>query len=420
MANQVDALISSANNPSIAEHKRVQLRELAEINGTLRSQLTQARQQTHPSLYQSDLGILADDAGALRSVREIPTSARPSSLLPPKINEAPNLFQSKSQHNAPSYYSFSPPMGYVAGLGRGAVGFTTRSDIGPSRDASRRGALSPARSDPFSSSLPSSSICVPKGEAQTSDSSQNILLSTCSPYAVHEFSSIPRAKPVVLESKVLKPSAPSMKLHSYSLEYGLAGCGLIENEVRSRSNVDKTYEEFLSSIGAEISPNNNYKPQPRQLSTQRPPRNMPQQSSFDSTKNFVAGGASYGKKSEVERDATKAAPTNPISATTQKFTMADLDELAEYESSEDEESMSKRPRQVEVHMCYCAIALVPEEISEMACESEAPILFNPVRSEFEVKLCRDSWNSKTIFNSNSPKDNAAHAWSLLIVRDLLQ
>lgn len=27
------------------------------------------------------------------------------------------------------------PLGYVAGVGRGAVGFTTRSDIGPARDS---------------------------------------------------------------------------------------------------------------------------------------------------------------------------------------------------------------------------------------------------------------------------------------------
>ena len=27
------------------------------------------------------------------------------------------------------------PMGYVAGVGRGATGFTTRSDIGPAREA---------------------------------------------------------------------------------------------------------------------------------------------------------------------------------------------------------------------------------------------------------------------------------------------
>jgi pre-mRNA-processing factor 6 len=29
-------------------------------------------------------------------------------------------------------FGFAPP-GYVAGLGRGAIGFTTRSDIGPAR-----------------------------------------------------------------------------------------------------------------------------------------------------------------------------------------------------------------------------------------------------------------------------------------------
>eukprot|EP01036_Dinobryon_divergens_P053937 gene53937-72077_t len=30
-------------------------------------------------------------------------------------------------------YSAAPPTNYVAGLGRGAQGFTTRSDIGPAR-----------------------------------------------------------------------------------------------------------------------------------------------------------------------------------------------------------------------------------------------------------------------------------------------
>jgi hypothetical protein len=30
-------------------------------------------------------------------------------------------------------YSQAPPTNYVAGLGRGATGFTTRSDIGPAR-----------------------------------------------------------------------------------------------------------------------------------------------------------------------------------------------------------------------------------------------------------------------------------------------
>ena len=37
------------------------------------------------------------------------------------------------------------PTNYVAGLGRGAVGFTTRSDIGPAREAPGRGALAPGQ-----------------------------------------------------------------------------------------------------------------------------------------------------------------------------------------------------------------------------------------------------------------------------------
>ena len=32
--------------------------------------------------------------------------------------------------------SIFAPLGYVAGVGRGATGFTTRSDIGPAREAS--------------------------------------------------------------------------------------------------------------------------------------------------------------------------------------------------------------------------------------------------------------------------------------------
>ena len=35
----------------------------------------------------------------------------------------------------PAFLSQAPPPGYVAGLGRGATGFTTRSDIGPARAA---------------------------------------------------------------------------------------------------------------------------------------------------------------------------------------------------------------------------------------------------------------------------------------------
>ena len=33
----------------------------------------------------------------------------------------------------PSFLGKSAPAGYVAGIGRGATGFTTRSDIGPAR-----------------------------------------------------------------------------------------------------------------------------------------------------------------------------------------------------------------------------------------------------------------------------------------------
>jgi hypothetical protein len=39
------------------------------------------------------------------------------------------------QRKAPSFLQQAPPPGYVAGLGRGATGFTTRSDIGPARAA---------------------------------------------------------------------------------------------------------------------------------------------------------------------------------------------------------------------------------------------------------------------------------------------
>ena len=35
-----------------------------------------------------------------------------------------------------AFIGMTAPPGYVPGLGRGATGFTTRSDIGPARDAS--------------------------------------------------------------------------------------------------------------------------------------------------------------------------------------------------------------------------------------------------------------------------------------------
>ena len=41
-----------------------------------------------------------------------------------------------SQHAAKKHFMGVPaPLGYVAGVGRGATGFTTRSDIGPAREA---------------------------------------------------------------------------------------------------------------------------------------------------------------------------------------------------------------------------------------------------------------------------------------------
>ena len=41
---------------------------------------------------------------------------------------------------APSFQGMKPPPGYVAVLGRGATGFTTRSDIGPGAPAPPTGA----------------------------------------------------------------------------------------------------------------------------------------------------------------------------------------------------------------------------------------------------------------------------------------
>jgi pre-mRNA-processing factor 6 len=37
--------------------------------------------------------------------------------------------------NKKHFMGIPAPLGYVAGVGRGATGFTTRSDIGPARDA---------------------------------------------------------------------------------------------------------------------------------------------------------------------------------------------------------------------------------------------------------------------------------------------
>jgi hypothetical protein len=37
--------------------------------------------------------------------------------------------------HANTFSNVAPPANYVAGVGRGAMGFTTRSDIGPARPA---------------------------------------------------------------------------------------------------------------------------------------------------------------------------------------------------------------------------------------------------------------------------------------------
>lgn len=60
---------------------------------------------------------------------------------------APNALVSKKKRH---FIDVPAPLGYVAGVGRGATGFTTRSDIGPARDASdipddRHAALSKRR-----------------------------------------------------------------------------------------------------------------------------------------------------------------------------------------------------------------------------------------------------------------------------------
>ena len=44
----------------------------------------------------------------------------------------------------------APPNNYVAGLGRGATGFTTRSDIGPARTEDKKEQLNDSKYDEFS------------------------------------------------------------------------------------------------------------------------------------------------------------------------------------------------------------------------------------------------------------------------------
>jgi pre-mRNA-processing factor 6 len=43
--------------------------------------------------------------------------------------------QALVNRNKKHFLGVPAPLGYVAGVGRGATGFTTRSDIGPARDA---------------------------------------------------------------------------------------------------------------------------------------------------------------------------------------------------------------------------------------------------------------------------------------------
>ncbi|KAJ3127705.1 hypothetical protein HK098_005941 [Nowakowskiella sp. JEL0407] len=50
-----------------------------------------------------------------------------------RFAQQPTLYQYKAQIY-PDFMSRQPPPNYVAGLGRGATGFTTRSDIGPARE----------------------------------------------------------------------------------------------------------------------------------------------------------------------------------------------------------------------------------------------------------------------------------------------
>ena len=49
------------------------------------------------------------------------------------------------QPNKLAFLSMEAPAGYVAGLGRGASGFTTRSDIGPAREGPSAEAVAAAR-----------------------------------------------------------------------------------------------------------------------------------------------------------------------------------------------------------------------------------------------------------------------------------
>ena len=52
------------------------------------------------------------------------------------MSNIPSAAVINAQHAAKKHFMGVPaPLGYVAGVGRGATGFTTRSDIGPAREA---------------------------------------------------------------------------------------------------------------------------------------------------------------------------------------------------------------------------------------------------------------------------------------------
>ncbi|KAJ1568032.1 hypothetical protein HK096_007740, partial [Nowakowskiella sp. JEL0078] len=50
-----------------------------------------------------------------------------------RFAQQPTLYQYKAQ-TYKDFMTRQPPPGYIAGYGRGATGFTTRSDIGPARE----------------------------------------------------------------------------------------------------------------------------------------------------------------------------------------------------------------------------------------------------------------------------------------------
>lgn len=60
---------------------------------------------------------------------------RTDSLFWLVLNSKIAMSQSLISKKRREFIGLSAPLGYVAGVGRGATGFTTRSDIGPAREA---------------------------------------------------------------------------------------------------------------------------------------------------------------------------------------------------------------------------------------------------------------------------------------------